>query len=64
MLGPIQNAIRGMDHAVSPTHAPRDRAGFAYRFNRRCNRPRRVERLARDAVQTPPPKNVGHQEPG
>ena len=54
MLGTIKNAIRGTYHAVSPKHASHYRAAFEDRFNRRFNRPRRVERLTRDAVQTPP----------
>jgi hypothetical protein len=70
MLGNIKNAIRGMDHAVSPTHASRYRTKFEYRVNRRFHLSSIiVQSLTRDAVQTPPmpyrflklAENVGNQ---
>ena len=53
-LGNIKTALAGPYHHVSPKHAPAYLASFAYRFNRRFQLGRIVERLAWAAAPTAP----------
>src|SRR5689334_13557696 len=53
-LGNIKTAIVGTYHHVSPKHAQHYLTSFAYRFNRRRQLDRIVERLAWAAVHTAP----------
>jgi transposase-like protein len=53
-LGNIKTALTGTYHHVSPKHAQRYLASFAYRFNRRFQLDSIVERLAWAAVHTAP----------
>jgi transposase-like protein len=53
-LGNIKTALAGTYHHVSPKHAQRYLASFAYRFNRRFQLDSIVERLAWAAVHTAP----------
>jgi len=54
MIGNVKNALHGTYHHVSPRHLPRYLAEFCYRFNRRFELHRMVDRLAYVAMQTPP----------
>ena len=54
MIGNIKNAIHGTYHAVSEKHLPRYLAEFCYRFNRRFQLDKMVDRLAYVALRTPP----------
>lgn len=54
MIGNVKNSIRGTYHAVSERHVPRYLAEFCYRFNRRFQLDKMVERLAYVAVHTTP----------
>lgn len=54
LLGNLKNALRGTFHAVRKKHAPRYLAEFEYRFNRRFDLSRMIERLAYVALRTPP----------
>jgi ISXO2-like transposase domain/Transposase zinc-ribbon domain len=53
-LGNIKTALAGTYHHVSPKHAQRYLASFAYRFNRRFQLDSMVERLAWAAAHTAP----------
>jgi transposase-like protein len=53
-LGNVKNALHGTYHAMNPKHLPRYLAEFCYRFNRRVQLDRMLERLARAALATPP----------
>ena len=53
-FGNIKNAIRGTDHAISQKHISRYLAEFSYRFNRRFQLGKMIERLAYVAVRTAP----------
>jgi transposase-like protein len=53
-LGNIKTALAGTYHHVSPQHAQRYLASFAYRFNRRFQLDSIVERLAWAAMHTAP----------
>ncbi len=52
MIGNIKNSILGTYHSVSETHVPRYLAEFCYRFNRRFQLDKMIERLAYMAVHT------------
>jgi len=54
MIGNVKNSIRGTYHAISEKHVPRYLAEFCYRFNRRFQLDKMVERLAYVAVHTTP----------
>ncbi|MGI9484931.1 MAG: transposase [Geminicoccaceae bacterium] len=54
MLGNINNAIIGTYYHVSPKHAERYLASFAYRFNRRYDLDATTQRLAWICDQTKP----------
>lgn len=53
-LGNIKSAITGTCRSCSPQHADRYLAAYEYRFNRRFQLDRMVERLARCTMQTAP----------
>ncbi len=53
-LGNIKTALAGTYHHVSPKHAQRYLASFAWRFNRRYHLDSLTERLAWAAARTPP----------
>jgi hypothetical protein len=53
-LGNIKTALAGTYHHVSPKHAQRYLASFAYRFNRRFQLDSMVERLVWAAAHTAP----------
>jgi hypothetical protein len=53
-LGNIKSAITGTCRSCSPQHADRYLAVYEYRFNRRFQLDRMVERLARCTMQTAP----------
>jgi transposase-like protein len=54
MIGNVKNSIHGTYHAVSQKHLPRYLAEFCYRFNRRFQLDKMVNRLAYVALRTPP----------
>jgi hypothetical protein len=54
VLGNIKTAITGTYHHVSPKHAERYLASFAYRFNRRYDFDTITQRLAWACIQTKP----------
>jgi len=54
VLGNIKNTLRGTFHAISRKHVPRYLAEFEYRFNRRFDLPRMIDRLLFIALRTPP----------
>ena len=54
VLGNIKTAITGTYHHVSPKHAERYLASFAYRFNRRYDLETITQRLAWTCTQTKP----------
>ncbi len=54
MLGNIKNSLHGTYHAFRGKHLPRYLAEFNYRFNRRFELNRLVDRLLYVAVRTPP----------
>ena len=54
MIGNVKNAIHGTYHAVSKKHLPRYLAEFCYRFNRRFQLDKMVDRLIYVALRTPP----------
>jgi hypothetical protein len=54
MLGNVKNAIHGTYHAIHGKHLGRYLAEFSYRFNRRFELDRMVERLAYVACRTAP----------
>ena len=54
MLGNVKNAIHGTYHAIAGKHLGRYLGAFAYRFNRRFELDRMVERLAYAACRTAP----------
>lgn len=54
MIGNVKNSIRGSYHAISQKHIPRYLAEFCYRFNRRFQLGRMVERFLYVAVRTGP----------
>lgn len=54
ILGNLKTVISGSLHAISDAHNPRYLAEFEYRFNRRFDMGRMVERLAWVALRTPP----------
>lgn len=53
-LGNIKSAIAGTCRAVRPRHAARYLAAYEYRFNRRFELDKMVERLAAAAAKTAP----------
>jgi ribosomal protein L37AE/L43A len=53
-LGNIKSAIVGTCRSCGPQHAARYLAGFEWRFNRRFELDRNIERLARVAARSPP----------
>ena len=53
-LGNLKNSLRGTYHAIRPKHVPRYLAAFQYRYNRRYRLVDMIERLASDALRTPP----------
>jgi hypothetical protein len=53
-LGNIKSAIIGTCRSCDPQHTERYLAAFEYRFNRRFELDKMVERLARVAAQTAP----------
>jgi hypothetical protein len=53
-LGNIKSAITGTCRSCRPKHAARYLAAYEYRFNRRFELDRMVERLATVAAQTAP----------
>ena len=53
-LGNLKNSLRGTYHAIRPKHVPRYLAAFQYRYNRRYRLADMIERLASDALRTPP----------
>lgn len=53
-LGNVKNALHGTYHAMNHKHLPRYLAEFCYRFTRRFDLDKMVERLGRAAVATPP----------
>jgi ribosomal protein L37AE/L43A len=53
-LGNIKSAITGTCRSCRPQHAPRYLAAYEYRFNRRFELAKMVERLASVAAKTPP----------
>ncbi len=53
-LGNIKTALTGTHHHVSPKHAQRYLASFAWRFNRRYDLDTTVQRLAWTALHTTP----------
>jgi len=54
ILGNLKNSIHGTYHSIRGKHLPRYLAGFNYRFNRRFELDRIVDRLLQDVVRTPP----------
>jgi hypothetical protein len=54
VLGNIKTAITGTYHHVSPKHAERYLASFAYRFNRRYDLDSITQRLAGTCTHTKP----------
>ena len=54
MIGNVKNALHGTYHHVSERHLPRYLSEFCYRFNRRFDLDRMVDRLACIAMRTPP----------
>jgi hypothetical protein len=54
MLGNIKTALRGTYHSISTKHIGRYLGAFAYRFNRRFQLERMVDRLAYVACRTAP----------
>ncbi len=54
MLGNVKNSLRGTYHHVSSCHLPRYLAEFCYRFNRRFELDKMVDRLEYVAMRTPP----------
>jgi len=54
MIGNVKNSIHGTYHAVSKNHLPRYLAEFCYRFNRRFQLDKMVDRLLSVALRTPP----------
>ncbi|MDH3664645.1 MAG: transposase [Alphaproteobacteria bacterium] len=54
VLGNIKTAITGTYHHVSPKHAERYLASFAYRFNRRYDLDSITQRLAWTCTHTKP----------
>lgn len=54
MIENVKNSIHGIYHAVSQKHLPRYLAEFCYRFNRRFQLDKMVNRLAYVALRTPP----------
>lgn len=54
MIGNVKNAIHGTYHSVSKNHLPRYLAEFCYRFNRRFQLDKMVDRLIYVALRTPP----------
>jgi hypothetical protein len=53
-LGNIKSAIAGTCRSFDPQHTERYLAGFEWRFNRRFDLDKNVERLARVAARTAP----------
>ena len=53
-LGNIKTALAGTYHHVSPKHAQRYLASYAWRFNRRFQLDTLTERLAYACARTPP----------
>ncbi len=62
-LGNIKSAITGTCRAVRPRHCARYLAAYEYRFNRRFELDRMVERLAAVAANTAP-HPLGHRSSG
>ena len=54
MIGNVKNALHGTYHRISKHHLPRYLAEFCYRFNRRFELHKMVDRLAFIAMKTPP----------
>ncbi len=54
MIGNVKNAIHGTYHSVSKNHLPRYLAEFCYRFNRRFQLDKMVDKLISVATRTPP----------
>jgi len=54
MIGNVKNALHGTYHRISKRHLPRYLAEFCYRFNRRFELHKMVDRLAFIAMKTPP----------
>jgi len=54
MIGNIKNDILGTYHAIQDKHVPRYLAEFCYRFNRRFDLGKMIERLAYVAIRTVP----------
>lgn len=54
MIGNIKNSLHGTYHKISQNHLPRYLAEFSYRFNRRFELDKLVDRLAYVAMRTPP----------
>lgn len=54
VLGNIKNAMTGTYHAIRDNHASRYLAEFEYRFNRRFNLDKMLDRLLFIAAKTPP----------
>jgi hypothetical protein len=54
MIGNIKNSLHGTYHKISENHLPRYLAEFSYRFNRRFELDKMIDRLAYVAVRTPP----------
>jgi transposase-like protein len=54
MLGNVKNSLLGTFHAIREKHVPRYLAEFEYRFNRRFDLPKMIERLLFVALRTPP----------
>ena len=53
-LGNVKAAITGTYRRISPRHAGRDLASFAWRFNRRFQLGSLIPRLVHSAVRTVP----------
>lgn len=53
-LGNVKSAIKGTLRSCDPQHAPRYLAAFEWRYNRRFELPKNLERLARVAATIPP----------
>jgi hypothetical protein len=54
VLGNIKSAITGTCRSFGPQHTERYLASYEWRFNRRFDLEKNVERLARVAAQTAP----------
>ncbi len=54
MIGNVKNALHGTYHHVSEQHLPRYLSEFCYRFNRRFELGKMVDRLAYMSMRTPP----------